>query len=134
MRPRHGPANAGSSGTSRSPDAQGVSAADRSRRIAAARDLAAGVAGDAVARNVCVGLAESVLNAFSRIPRFRVIARSTAFRWKGSDEEPEAAARRLAADIVITGRITRMQTNLAAHLEAVDVGRGTQIWGEKFRI
>lgn len=82
---------------------------------------------------LCDGITESLLNAFSRVPQFRVIARSTAFRFKGSAEEPEAVAKQLGADIVITGRIAGTQDHLTIQLEAVDIRSESQIWGEKFR-
>ena len=89
-------------------------------------------AGDAALDYLCDGLTESVRNAFSRVPRFRVIARSTAIRSKDSDEDPEAVARRLAAGILIQGRVEQSAKRLVAHLEVIDVASATQIWGEKF--
>lgn len=83
--------------------------------------------------HLCDGITESVLNAFSRVPRFRVIARSTAFRLKGTAEEPDAVGRQFDADIVITGRVAQFENRLMIQIEATDVASGTQIWGQRFR-
>ena len=88
--------------------------------------------GDRDLEYLCDGIAENVTNAFSRVSRFRVLSPRTAFRWKGSSEEPEAIGRQLHADTVIHGRVSGRE-RLTIQVDAVDVAAGTQIWGHRFR-
>src|SRR6202521_3774760 len=41
------------------------------------------------------GITESVINSLSRLPQLRVAARSSAFRYKGRDDDPQKAGRDL---------------------------------------
>jgi len=82
---------------------------------------------------LCDGIAENVTNAFSRVARFRVLSPRTAFRWKGSDVEPETIGRELNVRTVIHGRVSGTTSHLTIQLDAVDIAAGTQIWGHLFR-
>src|SRR5688572_32379614 len=42
---------------------------------------------------LCDGITESLINHLSQIPKLRVVPRSTAFRYKGVEIDPERAAR-----------------------------------------
>ena len=57
------------------------------------------------------GLTESVINSLSQIPNLAVMSRSSVFHYKGRDVDPQAAARALKVEGVITGRIVQRGTN-----------------------
>lgn len=82
---------------------------------------------------LCDGIAENLTNAFSRVSQFRVLSPRTAFRWKGSTEEPEEIGRQLRAGIVIHGAVGRAGGHLTVQVDAVEVASATQIWGNRFR-
>jgi serine/threonine-protein kinase len=79
------------------------------------------------------GLTESILFTLSRLPRIRVMARSTVFRYKGQDIDPQAVGRQLGVQAVLTGRLALRGDMLSLAVELVDVGDGTQLWGEQYR-
>ena len=81
---------------------------------------------------VCDGIAENVTNAFSRVARFRVVSRRTAFRWKGSVADPETIGRELHVETAVHGRVTGSMSRLTVQVDAADVASGTQIWGKRF--
>src|SRR5260370_26026540 len=62
-------------------------------------------AGDASVDYIADGLAESVLTMLASCEGVRVIARSSAWSFRGPDVDPLEAAKRLRVGVLITGRI-----------------------------
>jgi TolB-like protein/Tfp pilus assembly protein PilF len=75
------------------------------------------------------GIAERLIDTLSQLPKLRVMARSTVFRFKGPDADPLAAGRALDVRAVLTGRILRAGENLRVQAELVDVATGFRLWG-----
>lgn len=78
------------------------------------------------------GISESLINSLSQISRFKVIARTTVFRYKGKDVDPQAAGRELKVDTVLVGKVVRKGDSLIVQADLVDVADGTQLWGERY--
>jgi serine/threonine-protein kinase len=76
------------------------------------------------------GIAETLINRLSPIPEIRVMARSTAFRYRGLD--PLQAGRDMKVGAVVTGRLVQQGDKLNVQAELVDVANGTQIWGDQY--
>jgi len=53
------------------------------------------------------GLTESLIGALSRLPDLKVMARSTVFRFKGNQEDPQKIGQQLQVTAVLMGRITQ---------------------------
>src|SRR5262245_21252686 len=51
------------------------------------------------------GLTESLINNLAQIPKLRVLARSTVFRYKGQEVDPQKVGRELQVRAVLTGRV-----------------------------
>jgi serine/threonine-protein kinase len=79
------------------------------------------------------GITETIINTLSRIPDLRVIARSSAFRYKARDTDPQMAGRQLNVDSVLTGRVIQRCGTLNIATELVDVSTGWQLWGENYK-
>jgi TolB-like protein/DNA-binding winged helix-turn-helix (wHTH) protein/Tfp pilus assembly protein PilF len=78
------------------------------------------------------GITESLINSLSQLPGVKVIARSSAFRYKGMKAEPGEVAAALGVEAVVTGRVVRREEALSISVELVDAGTGTQAWGEHY--
>jgi eukaryotic-like serine/threonine-protein kinase len=78
------------------------------------------------------GLTESLINNLSQLPRLKVIARSSAFRYKGKTANPEEAARALGVKSVLSGRVLRLGESLQISVELMDARDRTQMWGEQY--
>jgi len=78
------------------------------------------------------GITESIINALSRMPKLRVIARSIVFRYKGIDVDPLQAGDELAVRAILTGRVRQTNDNLMIGTELIDVANGAQLWGEHY--
>jgi TolB-like protein/Tfp pilus assembly protein PilF len=78
------------------------------------------------------GITESIINILSRIPKLRVMARSTVFRYKGREVDPQEVGALLKVRTVVLGRILKHGERLIIRTEMVDVPYGSQIWGEQY--
>jgi serine/threonine protein kinase len=56
------------------------------------------------------GVTESIIGSLSQLPRMRVMARSTVFRYKGKEADAQAAGRELKVRAVISGRLLKRGT------------------------
>jgi len=78
------------------------------------------------------GITESIINSLSRLPQLRVAARSSVFRYKGRDEDPQKAGRDLNVRAVVSGKVLQRGDRLSVQADLVDVGNGSQIWGDRY--
>ncbi len=77
------------------------------------------------------GLTESLINNLSQIPRLRVMARSTVFRYKGQHADPQAVGRELGVRAVLTGSVAQRGDAFVVSAELVDADDGSQLWGTR---
>ena len=89
--------------------------------------------GDAAIDYLADGLTESLINALSQLPKLKVMARSTVFRYKGRDVDPMAVGTELGLRAVLTGRLQSVGKTLVIRAELVDASDGSQIWGGQFQ-
>ncbi len=73
------------------------------------------------------GLTESLISRLSQLPGLRVMARSTVFRYKGQDTDPQAVGQALNVGAVLTGRVQQRGDALVIGMELVDVANGWQL-------
>lgn len=78
------------------------------------------------------GITESIINMLSRIPKLRVLACSTVFRFKGKTIDPQEVGVLLNVKAVMMIRVMRMEEKLIIRSELVRVSDGSQLWGEQY--
>jgi len=88
--------------------------------------------GDSETEYVSDGMTENIINSLSQLPKLRVMARSTVFRYKGSGMDPITVGRELNVAAVLAGRLVQRGDCLNISTELVDVTDGAQIWGEQY--
>jgi serine/threonine-protein kinase len=107
--------------------------ADRPQSITSVAVLPfANVGGDPEMEYLSDGLSESLINALSQLPQLKVIARSSAFRYKGKDVDPQEVATALGVQAILVGRVAQRGDNLLVSAELVDARDRTQVWGEHY--
>jgi eukaryotic-like serine/threonine-protein kinase len=79
------------------------------------------------------GITESIINDLSHVPNLKVIARTSVFRYKGQNIDPQTVGRELNVRAVVTGRIVQIGDTVSVQTDLVDVQNQTQLWGEKYR-
>jgi len=87
---------------------------------------------DANAEYLSDGITESIINRLSRLSHLRVTARSTVFHYKGRDEDPQKIGRDLNVRAVVSGKVIQRGDTVSIHADLVDVGTGSQMWGDHY--
>jgi serine/threonine protein kinase/Flp pilus assembly protein TadD len=78
------------------------------------------------------GISESLINSLSKLPGVKVIARSSSFRYKGKETDPQEVARALGVESILTGRVVHRGDNLLISVELVNASDKTQVWGDQY--
>lgn len=88
--------------------------------------------GDPSLEYLADGISENIINTLSQLPQLRLVTRSTAFRYKGQEANPQQVGRALGANAVLAGEILQAGDRLIITTELVDVAKGGKIWGERY--
>src|SRR6185295_629330 len=79
------------------------------------------------------GITESIINNLSQIPKLRVMARSTVFRYKGRAAiDPQEVGYDLGVRAVLAGRVFHRGDSLVVKVELVDTNDGSHLWGASY--
>jgi TolB-like protein/Tfp pilus assembly protein PilF len=78
------------------------------------------------------GITETLINNLSQIWNLRVVARSTVFRYKGKEADPQRAGSDLHVRAVVSGRLLQRGSTLIVRAELMDVATGAQLWGGQY--
>src|SRR5215467_9003737 len=76
------------------------------------------------------GLAEELIDAFSKLAPVRVVARTSAFSFKGRQADVREIADRLGANLVLEGSVRKSGNRLRISARLVDAADGYQLWSE----
>src|SRR5205807_373722 len=127
------------------PSAHSIETAQKSPRTATSRKRAsqkaikslailplANIPADPNMEYLSDGITESIINSLSQLPKLRVVARSTVFRYKGQEVVPREVGRVLDVQAVLTGRVRQLGDILNIGAELIDVENDSQLWGETY--
>jgi TolB-like protein/DNA-binding winged helix-turn-helix (wHTH) protein/Flp pilus assembly protein TadD len=88
--------------------------------------------GDSNAEYLSDGISESLINSLSQLPDVKVIARSSAFKYRGTNYDLQDVAKALGVEAILTGQVTQRGENLAISVELVRASDKTQMWGAHY--
>jgi len=91
------------------------------------------LSGDPAQDFLADGITENLIDNLSRLPGLRVMARSTAFRYKGAESDPQKAGRDLHVSAVLSGKLLEDGDTLVVQMELVDVAKGSLLWDNQYR-
>jgi eukaryotic-like serine/threonine-protein kinase len=78
------------------------------------------------------GLTESLISTLSQLPKLKVMARSTVFKFKGKEDDPSQIGKTLNVDAVLVGRIMQHADHVAIEADLVNTADGTELWGSHY--
>jgi eukaryotic-like serine/threonine-protein kinase len=78
------------------------------------------------------GITEGVIDRLSGLPNLKVISRTSAFRYKRRDIEPQKVAKELGVEALVTGRVVERGDDLSVSVELVNAREDKQLWGEQY--
>jgi eukaryotic-like serine/threonine-protein kinase len=88
--------------------------------------------GDPSTEYVSDGITEGIIDRLSRLPNLKVISRTSAFRYKQREIDPQKVAKDLGVEALVTGRVVQHGNDLAVSAELVDAREDKQLWGEQY--
>src|SRR5690348_4697324 len=83
-------------------------------------------------QSLCDGLTEELSNWLAHIPTLRVVARTSAFAFKGKNTDVRAIAKQLEASHVLEGSLRRSGDQLRITTQLIEASTGLHIWSKSF--
>jgi TolB-like protein len=80
----------------------------------------------------CEGMAEEIINALAQLDDLQVVARTSAFSFKGKNLDIREIGRKLNVDKVVEGSVRKSGTRLRIAIQLINVGDGYHIWSSQF--
>jgi TolB-like protein len=80
----------------------------------------------------CDGISEEIINLLTHIAGLKVIARSSAFQFKGMSVDVREVGRRLDADVVVEGSVRKAGNQLRITAQASETESGHHLWSQTF--
>jgi TolB-like protein/tRNA A-37 threonylcarbamoyl transferase component Bud32 len=80
----------------------------------------------------CEGMAEEIINTLAHIKDLRVVARTSAFAFKGKDIDIREIGRMLGVDSVLEGSVRKAGNRLRITAQLIDVRDGYHLWSERY--
>lgn len=77
-------------------------------------------------------MAEELINAFTQIKDLRVVARTSAFSFKGKDDDIRLIGRKLNVETVLEGSVRKAGNRLRVTAQLINVDDGYHLWSERF--
>jgi TolB-like protein/Tfp pilus assembly protein PilF len=78
----------------------------------------------------CEGMAEEIINALSHIADLRVVARTSAFSFKGKNMDIREIGNKLNVDAILEGSIRKSGDQLRVTMQLINIEDGYHLWSE----
>jgi len=80
----------------------------------------------------CDGMSEEIINALTRIKNLRVIARTSAFAFKGKQEDIREIGHRLDVTALLEGSVRKVGNRVRITAQLVQASDGSHLWSDRF--
>ncbi len=78
------------------------------------------------------GLAEELINALTKVRGLKVIARTSAFSFKGTNADIATIASKLGVATIVEGSVRKAGNRIRITAQLIDVGTGHHLWSEVY--
>ncbi|MFQ5722668.1 MAG: tetratricopeptide repeat protein, partial [Candidatus Aminicenantales bacterium] len=78
------------------------------------------------------GLSETIINTLTKIKDFKVVARTSAFSFKGKEIDIRHIGQQLGVNKVLEGSVQKAGNRLRITAQLINVADGYHLWSEKF--
>lgn len=78
------------------------------------------------------GMTEEIINALSKVSGLKVIARTSAFAFKGKNLDVREIGEKLGVKLVLEGSVRKAGNQIRINIQLVTVENGFHIWAEKY--
>ena len=83
-------------------------------------------------QSLCDGLTEELSNWLAHIPTLRVVARTSAFAFKGTNTDVREIGRQLGATHVLEGSLRRSGNQMRITVQLIEATHGLHIWSDTY--
>jgi serine/threonine protein kinase len=80
----------------------------------------------------CEGMAEELINGLAQVSGLRVVARTSAFSFKGRQADMREIGERLNVSAVVEGSVRRAGNQLRINAQLIDARTGLHLWSQRF--
>lgn len=77
------------------------------------------------------GIPENLINRLSKTTSLQVLSRNSTFILEPSERNASGVKEKLGADLLLTGRIEKLNDQLVISCELINADDGIQLWGDK---
>jgi serine/threonine protein kinase/Tfp pilus assembly protein PilF len=78
------------------------------------------------------GLSEDLISALAKLPELHVASRTSAFRFRGREEDIREIGRQLNVEAVLEGSVRRSGNRLRITAQLVNIADGFHLWSERY--
>ena len=114
------------------PVASNASAAAEAKHLSIVVLPFANLSGDPAQDYFADGVTENLTTDLSRIRNSFVIARNTAFTYKGKSIDAKAIGKELSVRYVLEGSVQRDQNRVRVNAQLIDAETGAHLWADRF--
>ena len=90
------------------------------------------LSGDASQEFFSDGMTEEITSALAMVPDLKVVARTSAFQFKGEKNDMRAVGQALNATHLIEGSVRKDGNRVRITAQLIEVGKGTHLWSENY--
>jgi TolB-like protein/class 3 adenylate cyclase len=90
--------------------------------------------GEGVDEDVVDGITEDLTTDLSRVAGFLVIARNSAFTYRGKPIDAKRVGEELGVRFAVEGSVRKVDDTLRVNVQLIATGTGTHLWGERFDV
>jgi TolB-like protein/Tfp pilus assembly protein PilF len=80
----------------------------------------------------CEGISEEIINALTQVRDLRVVARTSAFAFRGKDIDIREIGKKLDVNKVLEGSVRKSGNRLRITAQLINVSDGYHLWSERF--
>ncbi len=78
------------------------------------------------------GMTETLISSLSSLPNLNVKPRSSVFRYKGKETDPQTIAKELNVQAILYGRVVQRGEDISLFVELTDISLDRVIWSETY--
>jgi serine/threonine-protein kinase len=78
------------------------------------------------------GLAEEIINALTKVPELRVIARASAFTFRGKEQDLRAIGEKLNVGTILEGSVRRAGNHVRVTAQLIKVSDESHLWADRY--
>src|SRR6185369_12402819 len=78
------------------------------------------------------GMTETLISSLSQLPNLNVKPRSSVFRYKGKETNPQMIGKELDVQAILNGRVVQRGQDLSLFVELIDVALDKVVWSQQY--